>query len=68
MACQSHSPLNLMEECWSNDRATGSRVRTTRDINSPAHISNFSVNLDDNNMDYISDQPTFKDAYDYVQR
>ncbi|ESW29767.1 hypothetical protein PHAVU_002G097600, partial [Phaseolus vulgaris] len=29
---------NLMEELWSNDRVTGSRVRTTRDINSPPDI------------------------------
>ena len=48
-----------MNELWSNDRATRSRVRTTCDINSPPDISNFSVNLEDNNMDYIPEQPNF---------
>ena len=57
-----------MEELWSNDRATGSWVRTARDINSPPDISNFSVNLDDNNMDYIPEQPNFEEADDYVPR
>ncbi|ESW06728.1 hypothetical protein PHAVU_010G071400 [Phaseolus vulgaris] len=59
---------DLMEELWSNDRATGSRVRTTRDINSPPNMSNFSVNLGDNNMDYIPDQPNYEEADDYVPR
>jgi len=57
-----------MEELWSNDRATGSRVRTTRDINSPSDMSNFSVNLGDNNMDYIPEQPNYEEADDYVPR
>ena len=39
-----------------------------RDINSPPHMSNFSVNLDDNNMDYIPEQPNFEDVDDYVPR
>ena len=57
-----------MEELWSNHRVTGSRVRTTRDINSPSHMSNLSVNLGDNNMDYIPKQPNYEEAYDYVPR
>ena len=57
-----------MKELWSNDKATRSRVRTTRDINSPPDISNFSVNLDDNNMDYIPEQPNFEEADDFVPR
>jgi len=57
-----------MEELWSNDRATESRVRTTHDINSPPNISNFSVNLDDNNIDYILEQPSFEEVDDYVPR
>jgi len=57
-----------MEELWSNDRATGSRVRTARDINSPPDMSNFSVNLGDNNMDYIPEQPNYEEADDYVPR
>ncbi|ESW30399.1 hypothetical protein PHAVU_002G150300 [Phaseolus vulgaris] len=36
---------NLMEELWSNDRATGSRVKTARDINSPIDMSNFIIAL-----------------------
>ncbi|ESW10229.1 hypothetical protein PHAVU_009G191700 [Phaseolus vulgaris] len=59
---------NLMEDLWSNDRATGNRVRIARDINSPPDISNFNVNLDDNNMDYILEQPNFEEADDYVPR
>jgi len=57
-----------MEELWSNYIATGSRVRTARDINSPPDISNINVNLDDNNMDYIPEQPNFEEADDYVPR
>jgi len=57
-----------MEDLWSNDRATGNRVRTARDINSPPDISNFNVNLDDNNMDYILEQPNFEEADDYAPR
>ncbi|ESW30631.1 hypothetical protein PHAVU_002G169500 [Phaseolus vulgaris] len=59
---------DLMEELWSNDRATGSRVRTARDINSPPDMTNFSVNLGENNMDYIPEQPNFEEADDYVPR
>jgi len=55
-----------MEELRSNDRATGSRVRTARDINSPPDMSNFNVNLRDNNMDYIPHQPNYEEADDYV--
>jgi len=57
-----------MDELWSNDRATGSRVKTTHDINSHPDINNFSVNLDDNNMNYIPEQPNFEKADDYVPR
>ena len=57
-----------MEELWSNDRATGSRVRTARDMNSPPDMTNFSVNLGENNMDYIPEQPNFEEADDYVPR
>jgi len=57
-----------MEELWSNDRANESRVRTTHNINSPPDICNFSVNLDDNNMNYIPEQPNFEEADDYVPR
>jgi len=57
-----------MEELWSNDRATGSRVKTARDINSPPDMTNFSVNLGENNMDYIPEQPNFEEADDYVPR
>ncbi|KAK8473516.1 hypothetical protein PHAVU_001G156300 [Phaseolus vulgaris] len=59
---------DLMEELWSNDRATGSRVRTARDMNSPPDMTNFSVNLGENNMDYIPEQPNFEEADDYVPR
>ncbi|ESW13068.1 hypothetical protein PHAVU_008G165300 [Phaseolus vulgaris] len=59
---------DLMEELWSNDRATGSRVRTARDINSPPNMTNFSVNLGENSMDYIPEQPNFEEADDYVPR
>jgi len=31
-------------------------------------MSNFIVNLGDNNMDYISDQPNYEEADDYVPR
>ncbi|KAK8464002.1 hypothetical protein PHAVU_011G095800 [Phaseolus vulgaris] len=34
---------DLMEELWFNDRATGSRVRTARDMNSPPDMTNFSM-------------------------
>jgi len=57
---------DLMEELWSNDRATGSRA--ARDINSPPDLSNFSVNLGENNMDYIPEQPNYEEANDYVPR
>jgi len=59
-----------MEDLWSNDKAIGIRVRTARyinsppHINSPHHINNFSVNLDDNNMDYILDQPNIEEVDD----
>ncbi|XP_068483377.1 uncharacterized protein [Phaseolus vulgaris] len=59
---------DLMEELWSNDRATGSQVRTTHDMNSPPDMTNFSVNLGENNMDYIPEQPNFEEADDYVPR
>jgi len=59
---------DLMEELWSNDRATGGQVRTACDINSPPDMSNFNVNLEDNNMDYIPDQPNYEEADDYVPR
>jgi len=55
-----------MEELLSNDRVTESRVRTARDINSPPDMSNLSVNLGDNNKDYIPDQPNYEEADDYV--
>ena len=55
-----------MEELWCNDRATGSRVKTARDTNSPPDMSNFSVNLGENNMDYIPEQPNYEEADDYV--
>ena len=54
---------DLTEELWSNDRATGSRDRTARDINSPSDMSSFSVNLGDNNMD-----SNYEEANDYVSR
>jgi len=57
-----------MEDLWSNDKVTGSRVRTACDINSPPDISNFSVNLNDNIMDYIPEHPNFEEADDYVPR
>ncbi|ESW10244.1 hypothetical protein PHAVU_009G192600 [Phaseolus vulgaris] len=57
---------DLMEKLWSNDRATGSRA--ARDINSPPDLSNFSVNLGENNMDYIPEQPNYEEADDYVPR
>ena len=60
---------DLMEELWSNDRATGSRVRTTRDINTPPpDMTNFSVNLGENNMDYSPEIPDFEEANDYIPR
>jgi len=57
-----------MEELGSNDRATGSQVRTARDMNSPPDMSNFSVNLGDNKMNYIPNQPNYEEADDYVPR
>ena len=37
-------------------------------MNSPPDMTNFSVNLGENNMDYIPEQPNFEEADDYVPR
>ncbi|ESW26366.1 hypothetical protein PHAVU_003G113600 [Phaseolus vulgaris] len=44
---------DLMEEPWSNDRATGNGGRTLRQATRHGPMENIRVNLSDNNMDYI---------------
>jgi len=57
-----------MEDLWSNDKSHWKSGEDSRNINSPLHISNFSVNLDDNNMDYILEQQNFEEVDDYIPR
>jgi len=53
---------NLMEELWSNDKATGSGQRTTRLASRQVHTENLSVDLGDHNMDYIPELLEFNVA------